>query len=161
MSRAASGGNSRSARRVVMTLGVLASCASEPGGFETIRSVPAFVITVDELAGRVGRASQDPLARTHNVQVVGVLLEKGTPCDLTGPPGQWRPPGSPGPVCPPTAAHMFGDPESTRTRIYVLLPKADGLEVGQRYVLSGSVESAPDLPARWALRGDVLARVQN
>lgn len=132
-------------------------CASSGGELETIRAVPPYVLTVGDLVQRVRRAPDELGVRTQGVQVVGVLLKQGRPCDVR------LAPGLAGCSVAETAsifADASGGTVDRRARVFVVLSSAQPLEEGSRYVLDGSVEIATDLPERWVLRAQVLARVE-
>lgn len=159
---------------LVMVAG--AGCASAGGAsdIETVSRVPTYVLTVDDLVQRVRRSQADPLVQTQGIRVVGTLVKRGQGCDLdaspqqqpiarasTNPPQAQQPKATPFECKAADAAFIFADPDGSGRGMAVLLSDADASIVeGERYVLGGSVEVAPDIPQRWVLRGTVLARVK-
>ncbi len=150
-----------SKRALGLALALATSLASGCGtttGFEVIHAVPSYVLTVDDLVARVHRSPRELGVRTEGVQVVGVLVRKGLPCDVASFGAVARPEACTG----PENANVFSssrDPGAGAS-MSVLLYGADANVVeGEVYVLAGSVEVAPSMPDRWALRAQVLARV--
>lgn len=139
-----------------MLLSLLGCGASGPE-LETIRVVPPYVLTLGELVQRVRRAPDELGVRTQGVQVVGVLLKRGRPCDLGASPQLSG-------CSVSQAVSLFADvtegQEQPRSRVAVMITSDEPLEEGRRYVLDGSVEIAQELPDRWLLRAQVLARVE-
>lgn len=147
----------RCSRPLALALFALISlgCGSPGVEVETVRAVPTYVLTVGDLVQRVRRAPIELGVRTQGVQVVGVLLKLGRPCDvrlnLAG-------------CSAVDSVSVFADVRDgvvdRRTRMSVMITSPEPLEEGGRYVLDGSVEVATDLPERWVLRAQVLARVE-
>jgi len=125
------------------------------GELETIGRLPEYVLTIGDLAARVKRARSDVGVRIEGVQVVGVLVRRAKPCDIRG---QY--------TCDLGAEGKYlfveerTDPDAP-TMSVLLMHSPELLSEGERYVLDGSVELAPDAPQRWQFRGQVLARVRS
>ncbi len=136
----------------MMTLALAASSGCGGGhsaDLEVIRSVPPYVLTVDDLVARTQRAPRELLVETQGLRVTGTLSRLPSGC-------------APGVVtCPgPNGKFVFksSDPGSS-TSMFVLLGADPPLVEGEQYVLLGEVGLAEDVPSRWVLRALVLAKV--
>lgn len=132
---------------------VMFACGSSAHEIETISRVPVWVLTVDDLSDRVRRSPQEVGVETAGQRVVGVLSQLPATCDShfpekcgMGAPSRYRFRGS-------------WDPTSREISVVVSNLEAP-LEIGQTYVLYGTVNVAPEVPERWELRAVVLARVR-
>lgn len=138
----------------VSICGFLLGCGrSSVGEIETISRVPVWVLTVDDLNERVRRSPQEVGVETAGQRVVGVLTQTPVACDTRFPV-----------TCKPGAATRYrfrSSWEPGSREMSAVLSNLDGpLEIGQTYVLYGTVNVAPDVPERWELRAVVLARVR-
>lgn len=124
-------------------------CAAGAGELETIPRAPDYVLTVPDLAARVRRSGAELAVQTGGVLVVGVVARVGTPCDLAARAG-----------CDGAAqTYELAPIDGGRARVWAVLGDARGVELGETYVVSGTVEPSPSAPERWILRGQVMARV--
>ncbi len=138
---------------VALALMLSACGTSSAGEIETIGRVPEWVLTVDDLSERVRRSPQEVGVETGGLRVVGVLTQLPAACDSRNPA-----------ACGLGAATRYrfrssweqGAPEMSVVVSNLEAP----LEVGQTYVLYGTVNVAPEVPERWELRAVVLARVR-
>lgn len=138
---------------LLLSLAMLSCGGSATGEIETISRVPVWVLTVDDLSERVRRSPQEVGVETGGLRVVGVLGQLPSQCDP-------RNPASCG-LGATTRYRFRSSWEPGAREISVVLSNLEApLELGQTYVLYGTVNVAPDVPERWELRAVVLARVR-
>lgn len=137
----------------LLALLAVACGGSSFGEIETISRVPVWVLTVDDLNERVRRSPQEVGVETAGQRVVGVLVQLPLACDSRFPA-----------TCKPGVATRYRfrstwEPGSREMSVVVSNLEAP-LEIGQTYVLYGTVNVAPEVPERWEMRAVVLARVR-
>jgi hypothetical protein len=123
----------------VFRLGVvlLAGCGGGPPEIEEIPRVPAYVLTPDDLRGRVGRLRSEIGVATEGVLVHGRFT---------------RVCGESEPSC--VAEFTLG---GKPIPVVVVEP----VQEGRHYVLRGAVVAEAKVPDRWVLRANVLAVVRD
>jgi hypothetical protein len=131
----------RGAHFVAVGLVALAGIRCGSGGpeLEVIPRVPSYVLTPDDLRGRVGRVGSELGVATEGVLVHGRFTRV---CEAGAAPG-----------CVAELELEGGRP------IGVVV--SEPVERGRHYVLRGAVVAEPRVPDRWILRADVVAVVRD